>query len=91
VGLVGSSGCGKSTIMQLVLRFYEVDQGMILIDGRNIKDYDIYHLRGSFGVVTQEPVLFTGTIQENIRYQNTLASLEDVKEAARIANASQFI
>jgi ABC-type multidrug transport system fused ATPase/permease subunit len=53
VGLVGSSGCGKSTIMQLVLRFYEINQGLIMIDGRDIKNYDLYHLRQSFGIVTQ--------------------------------------
>ena len=67
VALVGSSGCGKSTIMQLVLRFYDVDAGEILIDGKNIKDYDIHHLRKSFGLVAQEPFLFNGTVEENIK------------------------
>ncbi len=53
IGLAGSSGCGKSTILQLILRFYDVTDGMILIDGKNIKDYDLYSLRSNFGVVTQ--------------------------------------
>ena len=66
VALVGPSGCGKSTIMQLLLRFYDVDEGEILIDGKNIKDYDIHHLRKSFGLVSQEPFLFNGTVEENI-------------------------
>ena len=67
VALVGPSGCGKSTVMQLLLRFYDVDSGEILIDGKNIKDYDIHHLRSYFGVVSQEPVIFEGTIEDNIR------------------------
>lgn len=76
IGLVGSSGCGKSTIMQLILRFYDIDSGLILIDGKSIKDFDIYHLRKAFGIVTQEPVLFAGSIQDNIKYNNTGATLE---------------
>jgi len=91
VGLVGSSGCGKSTIMQLILRFYDVDSGLVLIDGKNIKDYDLYHLRRAFGIVTQEPVLFAGSIQENIRYNSAEATLEEVKHAAAVANAAKFI
>jgi ABC-type multidrug transport system fused ATPase/permease subunit len=79
IGLVGSSGCGKSTIMQLILRFYDIDSGLILIDGKSIKDYDLYHLREAFGIVTQEPVLFAGSIKENIKYKHTEATLEQVK------------
>lgn len=67
VALVGPSGCGKSTIMQLLLRFYDVDEGEILIDGKNIKEYDLHHLRDSFGFVSQEPFLFNGTVEENIK------------------------
>jgi len=67
VALVGPSGCGKSTILALIQRFYDVDQGEILIDGVNIKKYDLKHLRGSFGVVSQEPVLFNGTIEYNLK------------------------
>jgi len=67
IALVGPSGCGKSTILSLLLRFYDVDQGEILIDGVPIKKYDLRHLRRSFGVVSQEPTLFNGTIEYNIK------------------------
>ena len=77
--------------MQLVLRFYDVDSGLILIDGKNIKDYDLYHLRHAFGIVTQEPVLFAGSIKENIKYNHTEATDEEVTNAAHIANATKFI
>ena len=68
VALVGESGCGKSTVIQLLQRFYDVDSGEILLDGVNIKEYDISFLRKHFGTVSQEPVLFNGTVAENIRY-----------------------
>lgn len=68
VALVGPSGCGKSTVLALLQRFYDPDRGEILIDGVNIKMYDLQHLRRSFGVVSQEPVLFNGSIQYNIKY-----------------------
>lgn len=67
IALVGPSGCGKSTIMQLLLRFYDIQEGEILVDGKNIQDYDIHHLRRSFGLVAQEPFLFNGTVEENIK------------------------
>ena len=67
IAFVGPSGCGKSTIFQLILRFYDVDQGEVLLDGINIKKYDINFLRSCFGFVSQEPVLFIGTIEENIK------------------------
>ena len=65
---VGASGCGKSTIMQFLLRFYEPEKGTILINNVDIKDYDLHYLRSSFGVVSQEPVLFNGSFKENIIY-----------------------
>jgi len=68
VAIVGHSGCGKSTILQLLYGFYKPTSGMIYIDGHNIKDYDIHHLRSSLGIVTQDPVLFNTTIESNIRY-----------------------
>ena len=68
VALVGESGCGKSTVVALLLRFYDVDQGRILIDGKDIKDYDVGELRRMMGLVMQEPTLFNYTIAENILY-----------------------
>ncbi len=91
VAMVGPSGCGKSTILALIQRFYDVDQGEILIDGVNIKQYDLKHLRGSFGVVSQEPVLFNGTIEYNLKYAKDTASMEEIREAATRANAIGFI
>lgn len=68
VAFVGTSGCGKSTILSFLLRFYEPESGEILLNGVNIKDYDIHYLRSQFGVVSQEPVLFNTDFRENIRY-----------------------
>ena len=68
VAFVGASGCGKSTIMQMLQRFYFPSEGSITINGNNIQDYDLQYLRKSFGVVSQEPVLFNGTFKENIKY-----------------------
>jgi ABC-type multidrug transport system fused ATPase/permease subunit len=68
--LVGASGCGKSTITNLLLRFYDVENGNILIDGVDIKDYNIKRLRQEIGYVMQEPILFNQSIKENIRYGN---------------------
>lgn len=82
VGFVGPSGCGKSTIHQLLQRFYDVTSGEILIDGINIKDYDIHHLRRSFGVVSQEPTLFNETIGNNIKYNIHDATIDDIRKAA---------
>ena len=91
IALVGPSGCGKSTVLALLQRFYDVDRGEVLIDGINIKDYDLTHLRRTFGVVSQEPVLFNGTIEYNIKYARQDATDEEMKEAATKANAIGFI
>jgi ABC-type bacteriocin/lantibiotic exporter with double-glycine peptidase domain len=68
LALVGASGCGKSTVISLLLGFYRPTKGQILLEGIDIKDYDLHHLRSSFGVVSQEPLLFDETIAWNIRY-----------------------
>lgn len=91
VALVGSSGCGKSTCVQLLQRFYDTLDGEIAIDGRDIKTLDVNWLRSRIGVVGQEPVLFDTTIYENISYGNELASKEDIENAAKAANAHDFI
>jgi ATP-binding cassette subfamily B protein len=91
IGLVGHSGAGKSTTINLVSRFYEPDQGRILIDGIDYRDLDLRHYRNQIGIVLQEPFLFAGTIAENIKYGAPGASLEQVMEAAKAANAHDFI
>ena len=91
VGLVGPSGAGKTTMVNLICRFYDVIEGQILIDGVDIRDYDINELRHKIGMVLQEPFLFHGPIWENIAYGMPEASLEQIITAARAANANNFI
>jgi ATP-binding cassette subfamily B protein len=91
IGLVGPSGGGKSTITKLISRFYDLNAGDVLIDGTQIKDYELMSLRSSIGVVAQDPYLFHGTVLENIRYAKPDASLAEVIEAAKVANAHGFI
>ncbi|XP_044258218.1 ATP-dependent translocase ABCB1 [Tribolium madens] len=91
VALVGSSGCGKSTCIQLIQRFYDPLEGEVSLDGKNLKDLDLTWLRSNIGVVGQEPVLFATTISENIRYGNSKATDEDIRNAAIKANAHEFI
>ena len=91
VALVGPSGGGKSTISDLIPRFYDVCSGEILIDGRNIKEYSSESLRARLGIVSQETVLFNDTIENNIRLGNAEASFTQVENAAKIANAHSFI
>ncbi len=91
IALVGASGAGKSTIVQLLLQFYRVDDGAILVDGRSIYDYNLTKYRQNLAVVPQEVLLFGGTIRENILYGRTGATGEEVIEAARQANALDFI
>ncbi|MBD2715564.1 ATP-binding cassette domain-containing protein [Microvirga sp. STR05] len=91
IALVGPSGAGKSTIVQLLMQFYELSGGKILIDGRPISQYDLTELRGHIGIVPQETLLFGGSIRENIAYGKTNATDEEIVQAARKANAWQFI
>ena len=91
VALVGPSGGGKSTIADLIPRFYDVTSGEILVDGVNVKQYDVASLREAMGIVTQETVLFNDTIEKNIRLGNSTATMEEVIAAAKVANAHEFI
>lgn len=91
IAFVGHSGAGKSTLIQLLMQFYEPDSGKITIDGKNIKEYNLTDYRSNLGIVPQEVILFGGTIRENIGYGNPLASEEEIIEAAKKANAMQFI
>lgn len=91
IALVGSSGAGKSTLADLVPRFHDVSSGELLIDGININQYSLESLRNNMGIVTQEPILFNDSIRENIRLSKPSATQEEVDNAARIANAHEFI
>ncbi len=88
---VGKSGAGKTTIVDLISRYYDVDCGSITIDGVAIKDFAVSDLRKSIGVVSQEPFLFADTIEENLRYGNPRATLQEMKVACQIAHADEFI
>jgi ABC transporter fused permease/ATP-binding protein len=91
IAIVGPSGTGKSTIASLLLRFYNIDSGEILVDGKNIYDYDLENLRGNMSIVPQDVILFGGTIKENIAYGKPNASEEEIILAAQQANALNFI
>ena len=91
VALVGPSGAGKSTIVQLLLRYYELEEGTIRVDGKSIAEYDISEYRSHLAIVPQEVILFGGTIRENILYGRPDATEEEVIDAARQANAWDFI
>ena len=91
VALVGSSGAGKSTLADLIPRFHDVSKGELLIDGINIKEYSLASLRHHMGIVTQEPVLFNDTVATNIALGDSTANIAEIEDAARIANAHDFI
>lgn len=91
VALVGQSGAGKTTIADLLPRFYDVTGGGIFIDGKDIREYKLFDLRRLYGIVTQEAILFNDTVYNNITFGVGNATMEDVKKAAEIANAHEFI
>ncbi|MBA2706802.1 MAG: ABC transporter ATP-binding protein [Gemmatimonadaceae bacterium] len=91
IGLCGPSGAGKSTFVNLICRFYDVTDGQVLIDGVDIRDYDVKWLRRQVGMVLQEPYLFHGTIADNIRYGNVDATEAQIVAAAKAANAHDFV
>ena len=91
VGVVGPTGGGKSTIMSLIPRFYDPIAGTIRIDGIDVRDYQLKALRDQIGYVLQETVLFRGTVRENIAYGRAGATEEEIIEAAKLANADEFI
>ena len=91
IAIVGPTGAGKTTIVKLLMRFYNLNSGEILVDGKNINDFDKKELRNLFGMVLQDTWVFNGTIMENLRYGNLNAKDEEVKEAAKSAHAHHFI
>ena len=91
VGIIGSTGCGKTTLVSMIPRLYDVDEGQVLVDGIDVKDYSLYHLREGVGMVLQKNVLFSGTIADNLRWGDENATEAEMTEAARSAQADGFI
>lgn len=91
VGIIGTTGSGKTSLVQLIPRLYDVADGEVLVDGVNVKDYSLKHLRDGVGMVLQKNVLFSGTIEENLRWGDENASEEEVKKAAAAAQADGFV
>ena len=91
LGIIGSTGSGKTTLVQMIPRLYDTDEGEVLVDGVNVKDYSLKHLREGVGMVLQKNVLFSGTIMENLLWGDENASKEEVKSAALAAQADPFI
>ncbi|OMO70911.1 hypothetical protein COLO4_28443 [Corchorus olitorius] len=89
--LVGQSGSGKSTVISLIERFYDPQAGEVLIDGINLKEFQLRWIRGKIGLVSQEPVLFASSIRDNIAYGKEGATIEEIRAAAQLANAANFI
>lgn len=91
VGIVGTTGSGKSSVVQLIPRLYDVMEGEVLVDGVNVKDYDLKHLRDGVGMVLQKNVLFSGSIEENLRWGDENASMDEIRSAAEAAQADGFV
>lgn len=91
LGIIGSTGSGKTTLVQMIPRLYDVDEGEVLVDGVNVKDYSLKHLRDGVGMVLQKNVLFSGSILENLMWGDDEATREDVVKAAKAAQADSFV
>jgi ATP-binding cassette subfamily B protein len=91
VGIIGSTGSGKTTLVSLMTRLYDPDEGQILVDGIDVKDYSLSNLRDGIGMVLQQNILFSGTIKENLKWGNEMATEERIKQAASFAQVDRFI
>ena len=91
IGIIGGTGSGKSSLVNLIPRFYDATKGEVRIFGRNIKEYDIESLRRDIGFVLQKAVLFKGTIEENLRWGNESATMEELEEALEISQSKEFV
>ncbi len=91
VGIIGSTGCGKSTLVSMIPRLYDVDEGSVFVDGVDVKDYSLYNLREGVGMVLQKNILFSGTVSDNLRWGNELATEEELVDVASSAQADGFI
>ncbi len=91
IGIIGSTGSGKTSLVQLIPRLYDATEGQVLVDGVDVRDYSLRHLRDGVGMVLQKNVLFSGTIEENLRWGNENASMEEIREIADAAQADGFV
>lgn len=91
IGVIGGTGSGKTSLVHLIPRFYDADKGQVLVDGVNVKDYDLTALRDKIGIVMQKAVLFKGTIRENLLWGNENATEEELWEALRISQSEEFV
>ncbi len=91
LGIIGSTGSGKSTLVSMIPRLYDVDEGEVLVDGVNVKDYSLTHLRAGVGMVLQKNVLFSGTIEENLRWGGEDASMDEIVHMSELAQADSFV
>ena len=91
VGIIGSTGCGKSTLVSMIPRLYDVDEGQVLVDGVDVREYSLFHLREGVGMVLQKNVLFSGSIADNLRWGDEEATDEQLRAAAESAQANQFV
>ena len=91
LGIIGATGSGKTSLVQLIPRLYDATEGQILIDGTDVRDYDLHHLRDGVGMVLQQNVLFSGTIEENLRWGSEDAGMEEIRLAADAAQADSFV
>ncbi len=91
VGIIGSTGCGKTTLVQMIPRLYDVDEGQVFVDGTDVKEYSLKNLREGVGMVLQKNVLFSGTIMENLQWGDEDATMEEIRAAAEYAQADPFV
>ena len=91
MGIIGSTGCGKTTLVSLIPRLYDTDEGEVLVDGVNVRDYSLYNLREGVGMVLQKNILFSGTIEDNLRWGDEDATMEEITDAAKASQADGFV
>ena len=91
VGIIGGTGAGKSSLVQLIPRLYDITEGSLKVGGRDVREYDLDTLRGSVAMVLQKNLLFSGTIKENLRWGNADATDEEIEEACRLSQADEFV
>ena len=91
IGIIGGTGSGKTSLVHLIPRFYDIEQGSVKVDGRDVRDYELSELRNKIGIVMQKAVLFKGTIRDNLLWGNEMASDEELWQALALAQAKEFV